>query len=186
MFVQQVYRFADGNRWFELTIEAEQADDIAYSLELYQLAVEPDGPYSDAPGLLVKHHDDGYSVWVAEVFAERYEDFSAWGREAVTQAREFFDLDSRTPVHLVVAPRDQKLHLELVPGAGRYFPAYSRATIVFNAHQSTLRHEILHAVHDEAIRRVGTPLRRRLRRLHTGWPRDWPSTLAISIPRGKK
>ncbi len=100
MFVQQVYRFADGNRWFELTMEVEQGDDITYKLELYQMAEEPDGLYSDAPGYLVEHHDDGYSVWVAEVFADRYEDLSAWGREAVSQAREFFDLDSRSPLGL--------------------------------------------------------------------------------------
>ncbi len=159
MFVQQVYRFTDGARWFELTIAGEQGEDITYRLELYQLAEEPEGPRSDAPGYLVDHHDDGYSLWVAEVFADRYEDFSEWGREAVTQAREFFNLDSRTPVHLVVAPRDQKLHPRPIEIQGRYVEAYRRASIVHNGSQRLLRHEIMHAVHDEVLRRGGHTLR---------------------------
>ncbi len=150
MLVRQTYRFHSGTRWFELAIEVEQGDENTYNLELYRLAQMPDAPHLDAPGYLVEHHEEGYSVWVAEAFEDQFDDYSRWCREAMPQAREFLGLDAFTPVHLVVAPRDEKLPPRSPRSNMRYFPPYARATWVSNSNEDMFRRLVLTAVQYEA------------------------------------
>ena len=124
MFTEQTYQFGKNDVWYELRIEVEQnRGNITYELQIYRLAEELDKPHFTSPGYLVEHHPDGYSVWVAEGFEDRYSEFSRWGRTALDRARKFLG-GSPTPVNVVVATRDEKLHPRPSQSMGFHYSAY--------------------------------------------------------------